>query len=337
MLGRGEGYESNDEIDENAAFIQTAGASEHAMDAKIIAICRAHVFLSSFLIIISMGKKSRAAKAKGNTGDANASASSGAGVGAASGGTGHGAAMVTSKKAQKCVRCFGSVKADKGISCPGCSQLYCWRCEKKAFDACPNGEKCVHPIRRCWNCSHAQTFTNVMKKREGFICPDSTEDPEQFEYVADAVLRFTNDVIADDDALTNDATPEVACPRCGMRECLNCFRDPKSANIYGCDKCDSFLCGVCSGKELRNTTDGADAHVRAVVIRCVRATLATGSVSAEDLKDFSQVLRKTSANAIVCCHTPGCSRTSCVSCLDDLSMASMVESVLSHDPYLGEN
>ena len=78
-----------------------------------------------------MGKKSKAAKAKAKAGAGDGS--SGPKEGGGTGGGTSGDAMVTSNKRQNCVRCFGTVKADKGSACPGCSLLYCWRCEKKYF------------------------------------------------------------------------------------------------------------------------------------------------------------------------------------------------------------
>ena len=79
-------------------------------------------------------------------------------VGATDGGDSGGAMVTTtSNKRQNCARCFGTVKADKGSACPGCSQLYCWRCEKKAFAVCPNGSECVHPIRICKLCADGNT------------------------------------------------------------------------------------------------------------------------------------------------------------------------------------
>ena len=112
----------------------------------------------------TMGKKSKASRAKAKAGAGDGS--SGPKGGGGSGGGAAGGAMVTSNKKQNCVRCFGTVKADKGTACPGCSLLYCWRCEKKSFTACPNGTECVHPIRRCQLCVVGATIFRVLEEKE---------------------------------------------------------------------------------------------------------------------------------------------------------------------------
>ena len=292
-----------------------------------------------------MGKKSKAskakAKAKGKTApapSANGHVPNGGNAGIVSDASG---AMVTGKKANKCVRCFGTVKAEKGISCPGCSQLYCWRCEKKAFGTCPNGDKCVHPIRRCKRCSAGKTFLDTMKRREELICPEpNTEDPTYFRSVGVALQRFNEDVIAEDDVLTIDASPVVICTSCGVHECRRCFLDPKPGKIDGCGICTGHLCGACSEEMLQNTIraiSGDDASARAIANRCIQSRLENGSPSPEYVQEFGEVLCRVSGDAIIRCHTPGCKLTACVSCLDDLSLASVVKSVLSYDQERGRN
>ena len=281
-----------------------------------------------------MGKKSKAAKAKGKAGTANAPASSGAGIDAVGGAPG--GSKMTSKKAQKCVRCFGTVKTDKGISCPGCSQLYCWRCEKKAFDFCPNGTNCAHPIRRCLNCAHGATFIDVMKKREGFICPDSADyRPETIDYVNRALVRFTDEVIPQDDALSGDARPTRKCEGCDFHECLPCTSNPKSGRIYTCRRCRCALCIVCAEKKFRAMKfDDVGTSLASRWAR--KQELQIESLSLEDVREFFEFFRKFSGDAVIRCHTPGCMLTSCISCMDDLSMASMIISGLSHHRYLGK-
>ena len=118
-----------------------------------------------------MGKKSKAAKAKAKAGAGDGS--SGPKEGGGTGGGTSGDAMVTSNKRQNCVRCFGTVKADKGSACPGCSLLYCWRCEKKYFVPCPNGE------RRCYACveSHRlRKFLDSIDDEENDVFDEGADD-----------------------------------------------------------------------------------------------------------------------------------------------------------------
>ena len=114
-----------------------------------------------------MGKKSKAARAKAKAG---AAASSDAPPALGSGGGASGGAMVVSSggsKSQKCVLCLRTVRPGKGSACPGCSLLYCWRCEKNEFDDCPNGTGCARPIRRCISCIGSSTMVKVLEEKEG--------------------------------------------------------------------------------------------------------------------------------------------------------------------------
>lgn len=143
-----------------------------------------------------MGKKSKAkqgaAAAKARAKGAGLAAASVAAVtGAANGGA-------VGIKKLKCVRCLALLKdLTKAHACPGCSLLYCWRCEKKAFGECPNGEACAHPIRRCFNCATGVTVVSaleeagrwddtVMQKLDN--CAIELTDTEKFGEVIDEFI-----------------------------------------------------------------------------------------------------------------------------------------------------
>ena len=85
-------------------------------------------------------KQSGGAKAKG---DANASPVFRGGKDTVSDSGGGGGILTSSgggSKKQRCVGCLASLRdLAKAHQCPGCSLLYCWRCEKKTFEECPNG------------------------------------------------------------------------------------------------------------------------------------------------------------------------------------------------------
>ena len=242
---------------------------------------------------------------------------------------------MTSKKAQKCVRCFGTVKADKGISCPGCSQLYCWRCEKKAFDACPNGEQCVHPIRRCSDCCRGNTFLDTMKEREGFVLPDIQKDPiAALTATQSAISRFRDVLRLGHNNLSYDAMPVAPCHACTFGECTRCFDDPAHGRIYQCHECNSSLCTDCSAERLR--VFGKTDEVCTIFARLINKGPKYERLSSEDISVLSAGLRGTSSGAVVRCHTPTCNFTCCVACADDPTVASIVKTVTSKSvvPFL---
>ena len=107
-----------------------------------------------------MGKKSKKQGGGAKSKNAAAGSSTAAQDGTAAVTTGHNSgSILTGGKKRKCFRCFGNIKdLAKARACPGCSDLFCWRCEKKAFKECPNGDHCVYPIRRCGNCAHALRY-----------------------------------------------------------------------------------------------------------------------------------------------------------------------------------
>ena len=198
-----------------------------------------------------MGKKSKGSKAKAKS-NANAGGSStilrGGGIAGAAGG-----AIVPSKKAQKCVRCFGTVKAEKGTRCPGCSQLYCWRCERKAFGTCPNGDAFVSPTRRCLNCSSGKTFLGVMKKREGLELGKMKSIPS---WAWCRLKKYTES----DNSFSKHACPFIICPGdgCSISECCCCADDASVRLMYCCvnhDQCSTYRCVDCSKRNFLEVND----------------------------------------------------------------------------------
>ena len=114
-----------------------------------------------------MGKKSKkqssaAKQAKATTPMASASLNSSDPMGCGSAGD-----ILTKNNAkQRCIECWALLKEGKGTSCPGCSLIFCWRCEKKYFEECPNGDECVHKVRRCFKCAGANNALSLLKENE---------------------------------------------------------------------------------------------------------------------------------------------------------------------------
>ena len=54
----------------------------------------------------------------------------------------------------------------KAHACPGCTQLFCWRCERKMFKECPNGEECAGQARRCVACCNGVSLDLFLKVHE---------------------------------------------------------------------------------------------------------------------------------------------------------------------------
>ena len=188
-----------------------------------------------------MGKKSKAARAKAKAG---AAASSGAPSG---GGTSGGAMVISSgKKKQNCVRCFGTVRADKGSVCPECSLVYCWRCEKKAFEGCPSSD-CVHPIRRCQLCARGDTAIRALAKKE--------VGPGDLTKLSPLWARFQQ-YIEEDDTLSLDANCFPKCSDCAVTECFRCLLDSVPRRLLSCGSCGACRCNDCSREKYHSLVDG---------------------------------------------------------------------------------
>ena len=260
-----------------------------------------------------MGKKSRASKAKAGSGPKGGGGGGGGTAGAAGG------SLVTSKKAQKCVQCWTTVKSDKGISCPGCSQLFCWRCEKKVFAECPNGTGCILPIWRCLNCSLGQTFLRVMKERDGLSFDDIRAS--QCSQVSQEFCAY----IEQDDALTVHAKPCGKCNGCNHCECYFCFDDPACGQIKSCsNNCGTFFCQPCSKKNLSGLfkTDFSGLY------RECKRILRSGCLpSVEAMKTLGDLARRYSGNAVLSCAD--CKAYNiCVACLDERQIVMMLKSMM---------
>ena len=166
-------------------------------------------------------------------------------------------------KKLKCVRCCCALKdLAKAHQCPGCAQLYCWRCEKKAFRECLNGKNCVDPLRRCMDCTGGRTMAKLSGK--------------PFLFDAGGILTIDRsdyqgmvELIAKDERLSDAAIHFKTCssPKClwdkavadeqGRRwrnpsECYPCYSVTdtlRSSYFRKCSQCIHMRCTMCHEDE----------------------------------------------------------------------------------------
>ena len=195
----------------------------------------------STLLRRDMGKKSKRKPA------AAAEARPSAGISSTSSGGGGGDAG--KRIVQKCANCLSSVKdISKGRQCPGCSVLYCWRCERKYFVACNNGADCIHPLRRCMGCAQCGTIRKVLGEKtcDSAACMEEGEDGNF--WVTDSSLDAFEECIRTDDRLTAHANPFMYCEASGCKanECMLCLSDPVTRTLIACSRCDKTRCLDCA-------------------------------------------------------------------------------------------
>ena len=256
----------------------------------------------------TMGKKSKAAKAKAKTGVAPGAPSA---LGTGGGNSVGAGAMVisTSSKRQNCVRCFGTVRPDKGSACPGCAQLYCWRCEKKAFEECPNGSECVYPLRRCKLCAEGHTLRTVLEE-EG---ADFQKNPfERFQ-------RY----IVESDALSLRFNYFLQCSDCPASECVRCCRDPILRRLRSCGSCGTSRCHDCNEEKTKEMCRSSN------FIELLCEALEPGRFS-EVVGELKDLMRSSAPGAMSICKT--CNDFTCNMCMDDKSMESLLKAFINPTP-----
>jgi len=157
-------------------------------------------------------------------------------------GSAAGAGAGDKNKAQKCKRCLATVKdIARGEQCPGCSALYCWRCEKKFFQSCPNGPSCVHPLRRCQDCAFGDTMLNVWDNAVNII-PNADDFKTKGVDIVDSLMKHS--------VVTIDASPirrcgKKGCPTSELKECMRCLNHPDRTNLLKCSGCGKVRCRSC--------------------------------------------------------------------------------------------
>jgi len=199
----------------------------------------------------SMGKKSKKSAGRAGAGPgtpagasaaasavvtppAAASSSTGtSGAGFESSPNGGGGAIVTvaggggsSGKKPKCVRCFSTLKdLAKAHGCPGCSRLFCWRCERKMFLLCPNGKNCADPRGRCRECTGGKAMNEFI---DGFFnCKDTRSK---------AMAKLADALSTNDESMMKDLEASIE----------ECRKDGQATEAF--QPCSFSVEGHCSWK-----------------------------------------------------------------------------------------
>ena len=275
-----------------------------------------------------MGKKSKAkqsgnARAKGTASTPSSAATdSGVDRGGAVGISSSNAATATGNKKQKCVRCFGNIKdLAKAHQCPGCSLLYCWRCEKKAFGECPNGEDCVTRIRRCEDCANANTAFKVLERLRLGLQTAMTRNSEGKVLLTDSnsFLDTLGECIKKDERLGPEAFPFGICGAmgCRMRGCHACITSPLHDGLMHCNLCHLIRCPKCSAESLFNSSVG-----REMVLLCRSIQREGRKASPEEIQRIKTIMKEDLHDVFALCKS--CNNPCCFACLDERSVESNV-------------
>ena len=253
-----------------------------------------------------MGKKSKA-KAKaggGSSTKALPSPSSSSSGRSPSAGTSIGgnveAAAGKGKQKLKCIRCLANIKdADKARACPGCSDIYCWRCEKKDFGECSRGADCVRPVRRCERCRWGKTLT---------------------------ALRST-DHVKESEARTNsfetrvDALPMRLCHTkgCHVWECCPCAdRVGSKKALRVCCRCFKAQCAVC-------LTKSKNEECRVIINPMQNMMRNDVPLTTAHFDSFAATLRSDLPDLMAPCD--GCGVDFCFKCADHIHLVSVVKGI----------
>ena len=204
-----------------------------------------------------MGKKAKQKKQSGSAAKARAGA---VGAGSLASGSADVGGNGGIPKKVRCVCCLALIKdTAKSHACPGCSELYCWRCEKKQFFECPNGDDCADPAKNCSNCITGsimcKELASVGVLSESFTRPC---DSMEFQELWNAPNRKAfEDIMARRQDLTAHSVPWMCCgePRCtasrqSVYECLRCAEDPSQKSLIRCCICEKIRCIPCSTSDL---------------------------------------------------------------------------------------
>ena len=213
---------------------------------------------------------------------------------------------------QRCAYCCALLKElAKSQQCPGCSQLFCWRCEKKYFKSCPNGVNCVRQVRRCYFCWHGDTFTKNCDGGEII-----SEVDGELSYMTTEAFKIFRDNVNKNEALAIDAFPFPYCVEegCKQTECHMCFSGPAVSRLIGCRVCHKSRCHSCNQANLEE-----EFRVPAVYTDTINSVLSSrrDKLSQEELNAVGNALRAEWSDLYIICS---CGVAQCYACLDDRAM-----------------
>ena len=226
-------------------------------------------------------------------------------------------------KKVRCVSCLALIKDPaKGHACPGCSMLYCWRCEKKSFIRCPNGDNCSLPLRRCDRCVTGRTLSRELHAI-------GEEPPHHSDGVYFSAEPHTwhrhvfDDIIEKRDDLTLEALPFTTCggsncfgSELSRIECGRCAEGPTTKKLSSCSLCGKARCRSC---EL-----AAGEPVKAAFGRLFRdaGKRSPGVI----LDEFRDAVSATAPDAMA--HCDKCEQQTCYECLDLVEIKCIVTLIL---------
>ena len=258
-----------------------------------------------------MGKKSKAKAGGGGStkalpslpssstaGTPSAGASIGGNVGAAAAGSG--------KQKLKCIRCLANIKdAGKAHACPGCSDIYCWRCDKKDFRECSHASKCVHPLRRCCRCQIGSTVL-ALRERAGLPQTDGVLDRLDTNELQEALggdFRI-------------DALPMRICNTdgCTVWECHQCA-------VSTCEQTALRVCCRCFKVQCKSCVESQDNAVGLRVFSPLVEQMEK-DLSSTDIHTAAMALRSAAPDSMVDCKS--CNAVFCYECTDHVHLQTLV-------------
>ena len=219
-------------------------------------------------------------------------------------GEGSGGSVGTGSKKLKCIHCLCNIKQGKGTSCPGCSLIFCWRCEKKYFEECPNGDECVKPIRRCSKCADASNAFALLNEMDG-IDGLPAKAKGQATIITKEIFAMLERRVQADDKLSMDFMPRVRCvgsADCRVQECYRCcIATHVSTRLESCVACRKTRCAPC-----RKSSDAS----REAALLAAHNVLIGRSLDfcKDDLLAVMPYLRLDEDSFAICrhCHVPYC-------------------------------
>mmetsp|Transcript_10631 Transcript_10631/g.22502 ORF Transcript_10631/g.22502 Transcript_10631/m.22502 type:complete len:293 (+) Transcript_10631:142-1020(+) len=199
---------------------------------------------------------------------------------------------VGGEKLPTCTRCFTLVRTNRAATCPGCTRIFCGRCESKWFRGCSLGSECVLPMRRCVNCiSGSLIWDELGVTAEGVNEDDEAEfiSARFEELMVEKPLEARPDMYCLKDgcfnslcrpcvehgealALRTDLPPPFSfCSACRKTRCATCVLDAMQAEgmvedfIGKCAKCCQEYCFECVEPSYWHAVPGVASHGNAVL------------------------------------------------------------------------
>ena len=280
-----------------------------------------------FSATATMGKKSKA-KASNSADKRDALAL--AGAPAPAGGI---------SKKQRCISCLALLKdLAKAHQCPGCSLLYCWRCEKKNFGICLNREECLQPKSRCFECISGKTMAKALHAA-GII---SAEEADCKLFVSQPSSQKAYQSIVDQgNDLTHFSWPMCGCGGVACKsstekffECIDCAKDVDTVHNLGCCcRCGKLRCPQCLADQPYEDVANMLVESREIIesnkgVR-VHPVMSTAAIE----KVLSAMTTGGTPDGMTACMS--CSRLVCRECID-FTEASKVCSFAMGRPARGE-